>query len=93
MNRKFIGLILILISILGLLPSCAVYQKNWSQTFTYQDPQTIGGKWDVTFDNGDVYLNVECRYWGTDDDTSVWETPEGKLLIQSGNIHAVQHSY
>ena len=53
-------------------------------------PQTIGGKWTISFDNGDTYEHAKCVYWGTTDDTSVWELMDGSTVIQSGTMHAVQ---
>lgn len=81
--------LVILIFVL-LLTSCAVVQKEWSQSFTYKDPQTLGGYWTVHFPDGSVYKNVKCTYWGTKDDTSVWELSDGSTLIQSGTVWAVK---
>ena len=76
---------------LSLCVSCTAYEmKEFNQQFSYQDPQTLGGTWTVSFDNGDTYHGATCSYWGTTDDTSVWTLPDGTRLIQSGNVHAVQ---
>lgn len=89
MKRRIILIsLIILLSLLSV--SCARAMKEFSQEMTYQDPQTIGGKWNVYFDNGDYYENVECTYWGTEDDTSVWKLQDGRMMIQSGTVHAVQ---
>lgn len=87
--KKFFIILLVIIAV--FIVSCTAYaRKDFSQAFTYQDPQTIGGLWTIMFDNGDIYEHVTCLYWGTEDDTSTWELPNGRKLIQSGNIHAVQ---
>lgn len=75
--------------IMFLLPSCSYSMKELSRELAYEDPQTIGGTWTVSFDNGDSYQGVTCLYWGTTDDTSVWKLPDGRKLIQSGTVHAV----
>ena len=77
-------------TILVLLSSCSYSLKEFSQELTYSDPQTIGGKWTVSFDNGDTYHGAICSYWGTTDDTSVWKLSDGTVMIQSGTCHAVQ---
>ena len=87
--KKFFIILLIVIVI--FISSCTAYgRKDFSQIFTYQDPQTIGGLWTVMFDNGDIYEHLICLYWGTEDDTSTWQLPNGRKLIQSGNIHVIQ---
>lgn len=88
--KKFISLILAVFLILSLT-SCYAF-KEISQEFSYADPQTIGGKWTVSFDNGDVYHDAVCSYWGTTDDTSVWTLGDGSIMIQSGAVHAVQQN-
>ena len=75
---------------LVLLSSCSYSLKEFSQELTYSDPQTIGGKWTVSFDNGDTYHGAVCSYWGTTHDTSVWKLSDGTVMIQSGTCHAVQ---
>ena len=85
--------VILILAISALCVSCAADMKQISQAFTYQDPQTIGGRWDVFFDNGDTYRGVKCLYWGTNDDTSVWESAGGMILIQSGTVHAVQTGF
>ena len=77
-------------TILVLLSSCSYSLKEFSQELTYSDPQTIGGKWTVSFDNGDTYHGAVCSYWGTTDDTSVWKLSDGTVMIQSETCHAVQ---
>ena len=77
-------------TILVLLSSCSYSLKEFSQELTYSDPQTIGGKWTVSCDNGDTYHGAVCSYWGTTDDTSVWKLSDGTVMIQSGTCHAVQ---
>ena len=82
--------ILALVATIVLLSSCSYSLKEFSQELTYSDPQTIGGKWTVSFDNGDTYHGAVCSYWGTTDDTSVWKLSDGTVMIQSGTCHAVQ---
>lgn len=76
--------------VLVALTSCGYSVKALSRGATYKDPQSIGGYWTIYFDNGDVYENVICSYWGMEDDTSVWEKTDGTMLVQSGACHAVQ---
>lgn len=85
--KRLIAVVMVLVLVLGT--SCYAF-KEWSQELTYSDPQTIGGKWTISFDNGDTYEHAKCVYWGTTDDTSVWELMDGSTVIQSGTMHAVQ---
>lgn len=85
--KKIMPIILIFVLFLS---SCAVAQKGWSQGFTYKDPQTLGGYWTVHFPDGSIYENAKCTYWGTEDDTSVWELKDGTTLIQSGTVWATK---
>lgn len=88
MMKKFFIILLIVIVI--FISLCIAYtRKNFSQAFTYQDSQTIDGLWTVMFDNGDIYEHLICSYWGTEDDIFTWQLPNGRELIQSGNIHAI----
>ena len=87
---KKITILALVATILVLLSSCSYSLKEFSQELTYSDPQTIGGKWTVSFDNGDTYHGAVCSYWGTTDDTSVWKLSDGTVMIQSGTCHAVQ---
>lgn len=79
-------LVVILISIIVLFSSvsCALDRKAWSQATSYKDPQTLGGYWNVTMQTGQIFEHVKCIYWGTDDDTSVFEMDDGTLICQSG---------
>lgn len=87
--KKILTFVLVA-TILILLSSCNYSLKEFSQELSYSDPQTIGGKWTVSFDNGDTYHGAVCSYWGTTDDTSVWQLSDGTVMIQSGTCHAVQ---
>ena len=87
---KKITILALVAAILVLLSSCSYSLKGISQELSYSDPQTIGGKWTVSFDNGDTYRGAVCSYWGTTDDTSVWKLSDGTVMIQSGTCHAVQ---
>lgn len=89
-KMKKITILALVATILVLLSSCSYSLKEFSQELTYSDPQTIGGKWTVSFDNGDTYHGAVCSYWGTTDDTSVWKLSDGTVMIQSGTCHAVQ---
>ena len=66
------------------LISCAADRKAWSQATSYKDPQTIGGYWDVTMQTGQTFNHVKCIYWGTADDTAVFQMDDGTLICQSG---------
>lgn len=87
MKRQILTAIM-LFSLL-FLTSCSYSVKRFSQELYYSDPQTLGLTWTVSFDNGDTFHGARCNYWGTTDDTSVWELPDGRKLIQSGTVHAV----
>lgn len=82
--RKF----LILIGLSVLLCSCTV-GKSFSQTFTYKDPQTIGGFWTVIDASNNKYEHCKCTYWGTNDDTAIFDY-NGKPLCISGNITLIK---
>lgn len=88
MKKFFIILIVVLISISFM--SCAAERKAWSQAATYKDPQTIGGYWDVTMQTGQTFYHVKCTYWGTDDDTAVFQMDDGTLICQSGAVVCVK---
>lgn len=87
--KKITLITLAAIAIALSLTSCYA-AKEYSKQFTYEDPQTIGGLWTVSFPNGEKYEHVSCSYWGTDDDTSVWILEDGRKLIQSGTVWASQ---
>lgn len=88
--KRTAAIVTVLLAVLMSLTSCSYALKEFSQELTYSDPQTIGGTWTISFDNGDVYHGATCSYWGTTDDTSVWKLPDGSTLIQSGTCHAIQ---
>ena len=81
---KKVILILFIVLSLTLMVSCAKERKAWSQAASYKDPQTLGGYWDVTMQTGQTFSHVKCTYWGTDDDTAVFEMSDGTLVVQSG---------
>lgn len=87
--KKIIYFLTILIFIC-CLSSCAAYRKEWSQATSYKDPQTIGGYWTVTMQTGQTFYHVKCTYWGTADDTAVFQTSDGKIICQSGACVCVQ---
>lgn len=86
---KRLSLIFLFASVLIIFSSCSYSMKELSKELIYEDPQTIGGTWTVSFENGDTFHGAKCTYWGTTDDTSVWELSDGRKLIQSGTVHAV----
>lgn len=79
-----------LIVAVALLCSFSWTGKEWQKEFTYKDPQTVGGKWDLTTADGTVYEGIECTYWGTDDDTAMFRLPDGRMLAMSGSYSLVQ---
>lgn len=64
--------------------------KAVSKDLSYKDPQTIGGRWDITTASGLVYEDAVCTYWGTDDDTAIFSLPDGRRLALSGSYSLVQ---
>lgn len=90
MKKSRIILTIILILILTVFASCAKERKAWSQASSYKDPQTLGGYWDVTMQTGQTFYHVKCTYWGTDDDTAVFEMSDGTLICQSGACVCIQ---
>ena len=84
--KKLVFVFLVLL----MLTSCtAAGKKNWSQTFSYKDPQSIGGYWNVTMQTGQTFNHVRCTYWGTNDDTAVFEMDDGTIICQSGAVVCV----
>ena len=81
--KKMIVLMLVVLCCI-FVTSCAADRKAWSQYTSYKDPQTLGGYWDVTMQTGQTFKHVKCTYWGTDDDTAVFEMDDGTLVVQSG---------
>lgn len=78
-------IVLIFAVMLMLIVSCtAADKKMWSQRHSYKDPQMVGGYWDVTMQTGQIFSHVRCLYWGTDDDTAVFEMDNGRIVCQSG---------
>ena len=71
------------------LTSCFAF-KEVSKQVSYEDPETLGGKWTISFPTGEKYYHTTCTYWGTTDDTSVWTLENGTKLIQSGTVWATQ---
>ena len=82
-------LFIIMFLALFLLTSCEIAKKNLSQMTTYKDPQSVGGYWDVTMQTGQTFNHVKCLYWGTGDDTAVFEMDDGTLICQSGAVVCV----
>ena len=82
MKKCFVILLLIVIVI--SLNSCEIAKKNFSSMTTYKDPQMVGGYWNVTMQTGQTFNHVKCTYWGTDDDTAVFQLDDGKIICQSG---------
>lgn len=81
---------MVLFIILSCFTSCAAQKKIWSQHATYKDPQTLGGYWNITLQTGQTFIHVKCTYWGTDDDTAVFELDDGTIICQSGAVVCVR---
>lgn len=93
MKNKIIFKILLIFTIvvsIFCITSCAADRKAWSQATSYKDPQTLGGYWNVTMQTGQTFNHVKCTYWGTDDDTAVFQLDDGTLICQSGACVCVQ---
>ena len=71
-----------------MITSCK-WAKDVRTSFTYKDPQTIGGKWTVTSINK-TYEHLKCIYWGTEDDTAIFENDNGRIYVFSGTMNAIQ---
>ena len=82
--KKMIILVLVVLCCIFVTSCTAGSRKAWSQYTSYKDPQTLGGYWDVTMITGQTFKHVKCTYWGTDDDTAVFEMDDGTLVVQSG---------
>ena len=91
MKIKLIIILMFLIILFGCI-SCAAEKKAWSQMASYKDPQTIGGYWNVTMQTGQTFNHVKCTYWGTDDDTAVFQMDDGTLICQSGAVVCVKEN-
>ena len=91
-ERKMKKIIIVLFLFMSFfcLVSCAADRKAWSQATTYKDPQTIGGYWDVTMQTGQSFNHVKCIYWGTNDDTSVFQMDDGTIICQSGAVVCIK---
>ena len=66
--------------------------RTWETTvnnWTYTNPKKVGGKYTV-IQNGVELNNLKCVYWATEDDDSVFETPNGKLVFVNGSSIVVQ---
>ena len=87
--KKFLILLFVLITIFSLV-SCAAQRKEFSQMASYKDPQSLGGYWDITLQTGQVFDHVKCVYWGTSDDTAVFEMDDGTIICQSGAVVCVR---
>ena len=72
--------------------SCAEFKKNLSKSTSYKDLQTIGGYWAVTMQTGQTFYHAKCTYWGTEDDTAVFEMDDGTLICQSGAVVCVKEN-
>jgi len=89
MKRKLIAVVAATLLAISLV-SCAAERKAWSQMASYKDPQVIGGYWNVTMQTGQTFNHVKCTYWGTDDDTAVFQMDDGTLICQSGAVVCVK---
>lgn len=87
--RKTLSVILAVFIFIGIT-SCSYDMKAFSRQVSYSDPQTIGGKWDITTVTGQLYEDCECIYWGMDDDTAMFRLPDGRVLALSGSYSLIQ---
>jgi hypothetical protein len=83
--KKFLALIIVVV----LFTSCNALYKDFTQQATYTDPQLIGGKWTI-ISQGQTFTNCTCQYWGTNDDTGVFITIDGKTIVVSGSCLVYQ---
>ena len=88
--KKLVLVFFIVVWVVMLSVSCAAERKAWSQAASYKDPQTLGGYWDVTMQTGQTFYHIKCIYWGTDDDTAVFQMDDGTLVCQSGACVCVE---
>ena len=87
--KRLLTVVLAILILIGIT-SCSYDMKAVSRQMSYSDPQTIGGKWDITTVTGQVYENCECIYWGMEDDTAMFKLPDGRILALSGSYSLVQ---
>lgn len=87
---KKVFLVLLAVVLLMSCVSCAVFKKNVSRMASYKDPQSLGGYWNVTMQTGQTFNHVKCTYWGTEDDTAIFEMDDGTLICQSGAVVCVR---
>ena len=88
---KKITVIIMILLVIFSLTSCKIFRKNISQMASYKDPQSLGGYWNVTMQTGQTFNHVKCIYWGTDDDTAVFQMDDGTLICQSGAVVCVEY--
>ena len=88
--KKILIIFTILCVAMLCFTSCAAERKAWSQAASYKDPQTLGGYWNITLQTGQTFLHVKCTYWGTNDDTAVFELDDGTVICQSGAVVCVR---
>lgn len=88
--KKVLIIFVILCTVIFCFASCAAERKAWSQAASYKDPQTLGGYWNITLQTGQTFIHVKCTYWGTDDDTAVFELDDGTIICQSGAVVCVR---
>lgn len=86
MKKLYVVLVVLIVFVLS---SCEVMKKEFQQSTTYKDPQTVGGYWNVTMQTGQTFNHVRCTYWGTDDDTAVFQMDDGTTICQSGAVVCV----
>ena len=90
MKRKLIAVVAATLLAISLVSCTPAARKNFSQMATYKDPQSLGGYWNVTMQTGQTFNHVKCTYWGTDDDTAVFQMDDGTLICQSGAVVCVE---
>ena len=87
--ERLLTVVLAVLIFIGIT-SCSYDMKAVFRQMSYSDPQTIGGKWDITTVTGQVYENCECIYWGMEDDTAMFKLPDGRILALSGSYSLIQ---
>lgn len=66
--------------------------REWESTinnFTYTNPKKSGGTYTI-IQNGTEINHLKCVYWATEDDDSVFEAPNGKLVFVNGSSVVIQ---
>jgi len=73
---------------LGLTGCTREFQRQINN-ITYTDPKKEGARYTV-YQNGFKLNHLECVYWSTDDDDSVFKTENGKKIFVNGSSIIVE---